>query len=146
MGAKNNDEDGKLSPSETEELLKDAAEGLRQVPGQNDAVDDAEAESETLPGIPLDALHPTVFATTQKIRPRPIEAEHPGDGEDALSEADLEASEAETIPPGQMSDAPFTTLRPIDEGPPIDRKIAPPDAETVLSRPRHPEDEREDDD
>lgn len=146
MGESDKETGSKLAEKDAEELMKDAAEGLRQVPGSRRIPPDAT----TVPGIPIDRLNSISRQATQKI---PV----PSRGAEEYDEL----CEAETIPPTEPvfpaddpdSDDPDSEDPDSEDPDPDDAdsdgqpsapltserlpevRRAPPDAETVNSRP-----------
>ena len=110
-GHKDDKSEPSLDDADAEELAKEAAEGLRQLPGG-----EVSADAPTIPGIPLEALRALGQSKTEKIRPA-----------DLLRSAaddvfDDEEAEAETIPP------PGLDVQALLES-------LPPDADTVFATP-----------
>ncbi len=106
MAKEKNDGESKLTDRDADELLKDAAEGLRQLSGASQP-----SEAVTLPGIPLDALRLDSRAPTQKMKALALDDVSPTDREPPASAGapgDKEAADEETIPPEAGQVAPTT--------------------------------------
>ncbi|MEL7368971.1 MAG: hypothetical protein AAFN74_08685 [Myxococcota bacterium] len=88
-GSKKDEPESRIDDEEAKELMRDAAEGLAQVPSLSSV-----EEPVTLPGIPLDALELDANEPTQKIP-----ALLPPKSDATTSEEDAEATETEVSEP-----------------------------------------------
>ena len=124
MGGDKKDEGAhKLAESDAEELLKEAAEGLRQISEAS-----IPADATTIPGIPLDALRLDA-ETTQKIDRRAVEDAAATEQSVPASDEDTLIAEADTLSPGDVErpDIPaeaVTTIAPAPKFPDADDAAA----------------------